>query len=167
MASDEHGVLRRLADKDEIVDLVHRYSYGVDHRRYDEVIVLFTDDCVVDYSAGLHASGPRRAAFAARCSTTRSRFRATSHHNANVLVTFDRRRPCLAARVGVRLAPVGGRHDSAVVGCSTTWPCGAPEAGRSRRANFGCSAWRTGTSNGIGRSNRPSRRPRTKVVPPR
>src|SRR5713101_7934470 len=49
MASDEHGVLRRLVDKDEIVDLVHRYSYCVDLRLYDEVAELFTEDCVVDY----------------------------------------------------------------------------------------------------------------------
>ena len=57
MASDEQAALRRLVDKDEIVDLVHRYSYGVDHRLYDEVAELFTEDCVVDY-------GP---AFALRC----------------------------------------------------------------------------------------------------
>ena len=79
MASDEHGALRRLLDKDEIVDLVHRYSYCVDHRLYDEVAALFTEDCVVDYGPAFArcAVAPR----CARCSGTRvvvSRQRATT-----------------------------------------------------------------------------------------
>ena len=36
-----------------IVDLVHRYSYCVDHRLYDEVVDLFTEDCTVDYGPGI------------------------------------------------------------------------------------------------------------------
>jgi len=40
--------VQRLLDKDEIVDLVHRYSYFVDHRRYDELVELFTENCVID-----------------------------------------------------------------------------------------------------------------------
>ena len=39
--------VRQLIDKDQIIDLVHRYSYCVDHRLYDEVVELFTEDCVV------------------------------------------------------------------------------------------------------------------------
>ena len=49
MVSDEAAAIRQLIDKDQIVDLVHEYSYCVDHRRYDEVVELFTEDCVVDY----------------------------------------------------------------------------------------------------------------------
>ena len=70
MVTDEHGAVRRLLDKDEIVDLVHRYSYCVDHRLYDEVAELFTDDCVVDYGP---AFAPRCAvvSLCARCSVAR------------------------------------------------------------------------------------------------
>ena len=43
------AAIARLIAKDEIIDLVHRYSYCVDHRLYDEVVELFTEDCEVDY----------------------------------------------------------------------------------------------------------------------
>ena len=44
MDEEAEAAVGRLIAKDEIVDLVHRYSYGVDHRRYDEVVELFTED---------------------------------------------------------------------------------------------------------------------------
>ncbi len=49
MEGSSAAALQRLLDKDEIIDLVHRYSYCVDHRLYDDVVELFTEDCVVDY----------------------------------------------------------------------------------------------------------------------
>jgi len=52
MDSDVEAAVRQLIDKDQIIDLVHRYSYCVDHRLYDEVVELFTEDCVVDYGPG-------------------------------------------------------------------------------------------------------------------
>src|SRR5438477_870480 len=88
MNRDEPSALRRLVDKDAIIDLVHEYSYCVDQRLYDEVASLFTDDCVVDY-------GPEFAPIRGRLALRKmfgnpaAGFRATSHHNANVLVTFD------------------------------------------------------------------------------
>jgi hypothetical protein len=81
--------LQRLVDKDEIVDLVHRYSYCVDHKRYDELAELFTDDCVVDYGPGIAPPTRNRAEFRAMFGRPGGGFAATSHHNANVLVTFD------------------------------------------------------------------------------
>lgn len=87
--------VRRLQDKDEIVDLVHRYSYLVDHKRPEELMQLFTDDCVVDYGPGVGppARGQRafRAMFSADRPPSEDRpgFVVTSHHNANVLVTFE------------------------------------------------------------------------------
>ena len=53
MESDRATSIRQLIDKDQIIDLVHRYSYCVDHRLYDEVVALFTEDCVVDYGPGI------------------------------------------------------------------------------------------------------------------
>jgi hypothetical protein len=87
--------LQRLVDKDEIVDLVHRYSYYVDHRLHDEVAALFTEDCVVDYGPGiappLRGRAALRGMFGGNRAATEARpgFAATSHHNANVIVTFD------------------------------------------------------------------------------
>jgi hypothetical protein len=89
MTPDEQSALRRLMDKDEIVDLVHRYSYCVDHRLYDDVVALFTEDCVVDYG---YENGPpirSRAALLQMFGNPEVAFEATSHHNANVLVTFS------------------------------------------------------------------------------
>jgi ketosteroid isomerase-like protein len=92
VADDLERTVRRLVDKDEIVDLVHRYSHLVDHRRYDEVAGLFTDDCEVDYGIGGGEPIRGRDALAATfgaMADSRHGFAATSHHNANVLVTFE------------------------------------------------------------------------------
>jgi hypothetical protein len=94
-ADDPERALRRLVDKDEIVDLVHRYSYAVDHKLHDEIAALFTEDCVLDYGAGIappaHGRTAVRAMFGADRDPSEDRpgFVVTSHHNANVLVTFD------------------------------------------------------------------------------
>jgi hypothetical protein len=93
--ADPERVVQRLADKDEIVDLVHRYSFLVDHKRPDELMELFTDDCVVDYGPGVgeptRSKAEFRAMFGGDREATENRpfFIATSHHNANVLVTFE------------------------------------------------------------------------------
>ena len=83
----EAAAIRRMVDKDEIIDLVHQYSYFVDHRRYDDVIELFTEDCVVDYGPGTPPvrSRPRLREMLGHPGG----FAATSHHNANILVKFD------------------------------------------------------------------------------
>ena len=85
---DSARALQRLVDKDEIVDLVHRYSYGVDHRRYDDVVELFTEDCVVDYGPGIAPLIRGRGALRETLGHPAGAFSATSHHNANILVTF-------------------------------------------------------------------------------
>ncbi len=82
------AAVRRLIDKDRIVDLVHRYSYFVDHGRYDDVVELFTEDCVVDYGPGV-APARSRATLRQMLGHPGTGFVATSHHNANVLVRFD------------------------------------------------------------------------------
>lgn len=87
MDSDDGAAIARLIAKDEIIDLVHRYSYCVDHRLYDEVVELFTEDCEVDYGPEyptMRSSSDLRRMF----ETPDEGFVATSHHNANVLVTF-------------------------------------------------------------------------------
>jgi len=82
--------LQRLLDKDEIVDLVHRYSFYFDHRRFEEATTLFTDDCVIDYGRGIAPLIQGRVAFAALLANgDRGGFLRTSHHNANVWITFE------------------------------------------------------------------------------
>ncbi len=88
MVTDEQTALRRLLDKDSIVDLVHRYSYYVDHRLYDEGADLFTEDCTVDYGPAWPPVRTR-AALRQMLGQAAGAFKATSHHNANVLVTFE------------------------------------------------------------------------------
>jgi SnoaL-like domain len=44
MDSDQVAAIERLIAKDEIIDLVHRYSCCVDHRLYDEVVELFMEE---------------------------------------------------------------------------------------------------------------------------
>jgi hypothetical protein len=88
MDSDAEAAVGRLIDKDQIVDLVHRYSYCVDHRLYDEVVELFTEDCVVDYGPGV-SPVRSRAGLRRMFGHPEGGFAATSHHNANVLVTFE------------------------------------------------------------------------------
>ena len=89
MVTDEGSALQRLVDKDSIQDLIRQYSYCVDHRRYDDVVELFTSDCVVDYGPRPGSSVRSRSALRKLLGDPRGAFEATSHHNANVLVTFD------------------------------------------------------------------------------
>jgi 3-phenylpropionate/cinnamic acid dioxygenase small subunit len=88
MDSDDAAALGRLIAKDEIIDLVHRYSYCVDHWLYDEVVELFTEDCVVDYGPAYRAVRSK-ADLRRMFGNPEGGFAATSHHNANVLVTFE------------------------------------------------------------------------------
>jgi hypothetical protein len=89
MDSDAQAAVGRLIDKDQIIDLVHRYSYGVDHRLYDEVVELFTEDCVVDYGPAFAPPVRSRAGLRRMFGHPDAGYVATSHHNANVLVTFE------------------------------------------------------------------------------
>ena len=88
MGDDLEQAVRRLLDKDEIVDLVHRYSYYVDNKLHDEVASLFTEDCVVDYGPGFGPPTRGRKAFRGLFGIGRG-FVNTSHHNANVLIGFE------------------------------------------------------------------------------
>jgi hypothetical protein len=88
MDSEDAAAVRRLIDKDQIIDLVHHYSYYVDHRLYDEVVQLFTEECVVDYGPAIPPVRSR-AGLRQMFGHPDAGFATTSHHNANVLVTFE------------------------------------------------------------------------------
>lgn len=81
------GQLRVLADKDAIRDLVYRYTFCIDTNRADEFLTLFTEDCVFD--PGPSNGGPVRGRDALAELRSRSSLAVSSHHNGNVLITFD------------------------------------------------------------------------------
>jgi hypothetical protein len=43
--------LQELADRQEIVDVITRYTRAIDTRRWDDLDSVFTDDAVLDYSS--------------------------------------------------------------------------------------------------------------------
>ncbi len=43
--------LQELSDRQEIVDLITRYTRAIDTRSYDALFALFTEDSLLDYSA--------------------------------------------------------------------------------------------------------------------
>jgi hypothetical protein len=84
------AAVQQLVDKDTIVDLVHRYSFYFDHLRFDDVASLFTEDCVIDYGRGIAPLIKSRAALLEVLAKAEGTgFLGTSHHNANVWITFS------------------------------------------------------------------------------
>ena len=43
--------LQELADRQEIVDVITRYTRAIDTRSWDDLDAVFTDDAILDYSA--------------------------------------------------------------------------------------------------------------------
>jgi hypothetical protein len=84
--------VRCLLDRAAIIDLINRYSYYTDHRMHASVADLFTEDCVVDYGPTfgppIKSRGALLAMYAGQ-SGDEPHFVASSHHNANILVTFE------------------------------------------------------------------------------
>lgn len=70
--------VQELSDRFEIQDLIARYSQLLDLRAWDEMDALFTDDCVLDYTAtgALHGSWPDHKAYNAKVLTG---FKGTQH----------------------------------------------------------------------------------------
>jgi hypothetical protein len=66
--------------------LIHRYSYFVDHRRFEELMELFSEDGMLDFDPGV---GPVMRGRSEIRKLFGSRFLVTSHHNANVLVDLE------------------------------------------------------------------------------
>lgn len=88
MTDEDDRVIRELADRQEITDLLTAYCRAVDLYHPDEVAALFTEDCVVDYGETLGgASGAAAVASSLRAGL--ARYEATSHSLSNVHVVFD------------------------------------------------------------------------------
>lgn len=82
-------ILRELADRQAITDLIHGYCFHFDNNEPESVAALFTDDATVDYgpeSATIVGSEAIAATIAVGLERT---FAATSHHVSNIQITFD------------------------------------------------------------------------------
>jgi ketosteroid isomerase-like protein len=86
---DATDILRELADRQAITDLIHGYCFHFDNNEPDAVAALFTEDATVDY-------GPEAATIvgSAAISTTialglEQTFAATSHHVSNIQIMFE------------------------------------------------------------------------------
>ena len=109
VAADTSSVVRELADRQAIADLVSAYCLHFDNNEPESVAALFTPDATVDY-------GPEAetivgaAAIASKIAVGLERtFAATSHHVSNLQLTFDGTRRCERRHVPVRLAPLRRR----------------------------------------------------------
>jgi len=81
--------LTRLLDRAAIADLVYEYARTIDLNLPSELAALFTEDCVVDYGAGLGGRIVGRAALERFVAGSLPNVEATSHHVSNVQVRFE------------------------------------------------------------------------------
>ena len=82
-------ILRELADRQAITDLIHAYCFHFDNNEPEAVAALFTDDATVDYgpeSAAIVGSPAIATTIAVGLERT---FAATSHHASNIQITFE------------------------------------------------------------------------------
>jgi SnoaL-like domain len=93
--------VQRLADKDEIRELVYAYSFHADHNHPEELAELFVEDCDLDYgegNSGRFAGRDHLLAWVreslggtkgAELNASPLRLVGTSHHNADVRIAFE------------------------------------------------------------------------------
>ncbi len=102
-------IVRELADRQAITDLIHGYCFHFDNNEPESVAALFTDDATVDYgpeSATIVGSEAIAATIAVGLERT---FAATSHHVSNIQITFDGPDHARRDHVRLRLAPLRRR----------------------------------------------------------
>lgn len=88
-AGDATGSLRRLLDRQAIIDVIHAYCRHVDLVRPADIAALFTSDCTVDYGPGLGEATIGAVELERRLASGLPRFAATSHHVSNIEIDFD------------------------------------------------------------------------------
>lgn len=88
LASAEVAGLRRLLDRQAIVDGINAYCRWVDLNRPEEQVRVFTDDCRVSYG-GDDRWIEGRQALQAVLAAALARYEATDHRVTNIEVTFE------------------------------------------------------------------------------
>ena len=81
--------LRRLLDKEEIIDVVHAYCGHCDRAEADELLELFTPDATVDYGPDVQTLNGTEEIRAMVSAGLSGFFAATSHHVSNFVIRFD------------------------------------------------------------------------------
>ena len=79
--------LRRLLDRQAIVDLIHRYAEGIDRRDADLLATVFTPDCTLHYGADYDE--PASALIESWRPGVESPILATHHHVGNIQIRFQ------------------------------------------------------------------------------
>jgi hypothetical protein len=83
---DDH--LRRLVDRQEIVDRMHAYARWVDINRPDEQVKVFTEDCRVNYGKGDDGWITGRDALERVLREALAAYVATNHSISNIEIDF-------------------------------------------------------------------------------
>jgi hypothetical protein len=81
--------LRRLVDRQAIVDAMHAYATAVDLNRPDEQVEVFTERCRVNYGAGDVGWIHGRGALLETLRVALAEFVATNHRITNIQIDFD------------------------------------------------------------------------------
>ena len=76
-----------IADEKEISDVVIRYTWALDHRRFDDLAEVFCEDATADYGRLGVFKGP--AAIGQAAAGSLRRFDRTQHIVSNHQITFD------------------------------------------------------------------------------
>ncbi|MGP4018419.1 nuclear transport factor 2 family protein [Saccharopolyspora sp. 5N708] len=94
--SDLDQQLRRLADREGIVELLARQGRWLDEQRFDEVRTIFTEDATGDFPAGrLHGADQ----LAERARRSHAAFARTQHVTSNVLIDLAEDRATVTANL--------------------------------------------------------------------
>lgn len=86
---DAAEILRELADRQAIADLIHAYCFHFDCNEPEKVATLFTADATVDYGPEAETIVGADAIAATIAVGLEHTFEATSHHVSNLQVTFE------------------------------------------------------------------------------
>ena len=83
------SLVRELADRQAIADLIHAYCFHFDNNEPEAVAALFADDAVVDYGPDAATIVGADAIVTTIAVGLEHTFLATSHHVSNIQITFD------------------------------------------------------------------------------
>lgn len=78
--------LDKLVEERAIARMMYQYSYALDMNDPDTLAALFVDDCEVSYAPNFGAKG--MTDYKKTLEGIGSFFKATSHHNTNIVIDF-------------------------------------------------------------------------------
>ena len=79
---------QQLSDHQEICDVLHAYCRAIDDNRPDDVVPLFTSDCVYDYGTAAASFDTPEYAYKFFRAGTDKIYKRSAHFLSNVEITF-------------------------------------------------------------------------------